>query len=116
MVANVTFHDDTLREMATWAARRYKLGRVDVLFSDRVPGKGYQHRSGVSYFQRGHACIELNTHRTISTLVQVLAHELAHCVALKRYRYAGHGRKFVKIGNELVHGWNAKQQQERGAI
>jgi SprT-like family len=103
----VRFHDDTLHEMARWAARRYKLGKVDILFCEYLPGAGFTHSSGRADFQRGRGFIELNEHRTVSTLVQVLAHELAHCIAIKRYGYRGHGRKFVRVANEMISGWNS---------
>jgi hypothetical protein len=115
MAATVRWHDDTLHEMARWAARRYRLGKLDIVFRDGYRGFGFEGGSGTAEFHRGHAFIELNSRRTISKLVDILAHELAHCVALKRYRYGGHDKRFIKIGNELVHGWNALQQQERGA-
>lgn len=114
MAAAIRFHGDTLREMARWAARRYKLGKVDVFFCEHLPGKGYTHGSGQADFQRGHGFIELNEHRTYASLIQVLAHELTHCVAIKRYAYRGHGSKFVKTGNELVAAWNSHAAMGRG--
>lgn len=117
MAATVRFYDDTVHEMARWAARRYRLGKVDIVFRDGYRGAGYEHGSGAADFQRGHAIIELNARRTYSKLVDVLAHELGHVVAIKRYHYGGHGAKFVKTANELIFAWNSHAaQREGGAV
>lgn len=116
MAAAVQFHDDTLRQMATWAARRYKLGKVNIVFVDGIPGAGYEHGSGLADFQRGRGYIELNMHRTYSKLIQVLAHELAHVVTLKRDRVAGHGPKFRRNLDELISAWNSYAKPEGGAV
>jgi hypothetical protein len=107
MAATVIFHDDTLHEMARWAAKRYQLGQVDIVFRDGYRGAGYEHGSGTAEFHRGHAIIELNGRRTYSKLIDVLAHELGHVVAIKRYHYGGHDPKFIKTANELIFKWNS---------
>lgn len=107
MAARVQFYDDTIHEMARWAAKRYRFPKLHVLFRDGFRGSGYEHGSGTADFQHGQGFIELNERRTHAKLCEVLVHELAHCVALKRYHYGGHGRTFVKVANELVVGWNS---------
>jgi hypothetical protein len=116
MATTVRFYCDPLREMARWAARHYKLGEVSILFSDNIPGKrkGYVHRSGATYYWRGGITVELNVHRRISYLVQVLAHELTHVVVMKRHGPSGHGPKFVKTANELISRWNSFAATRRG--
>ncbi|GEM_PF-5393074 len=103
----VRFLDDTLHVMARWAAHRYRLN-VQVMFCDGIEGKNRDGESGCAYFvRRGQAVIELNTHRTHSALVQVLAHELTHVIAMRRFGYEGHGPIFRRNLSRLVADWNA---------
>lgn len=114
MAATVQFHDDTLHEMPRWAVKRYHFRTLDIFFRDGYRGFGHEHGSGSARFWRGHALIELNERRTHAQLLQVLVHELAHCVAIKRYHYGGHGPKFSKVANELVSAWNSHAKQLEG--
>jgi len=114
MRTRIQFHDDTLHAMARWAAKRYRLGTVHITFRDGYRVAEYEGGSGTAQFCGRHAIVELNARRTYRKLVDVLAHELTHCVAITRYDYYGHGRKFVKTGNELVSAWNSHAAIGRG--
>lgn len=119
MAATVIFRNDTIREMATWAAKRYRLGRIEIIYCRSIEkSKCGRTRIGLTtpLGNKGPFRIELLEDRTLSFVVQVLAHELAHCITFKRHRYPGHGSKFHGVANELLDAWNshAKILQEGG--
>jgi len=114
MSQRVRVHEDTIHAMANWAARKYGLRHVSVFYRGRINGKNWQTRSGCTVsLGGGRFLIELNEHRSYSTLIQVMAHELAHCVTLKRDRMGGHGPKFVSNHMALVTAWNAYAAERR---
>jgi hypothetical protein len=112
----VTWHDDTLREMATWAARRYGLGVVHICWASKIEKPNHEPCFGrmLCLDRKPPFYIELLESRTHVFLIQVLAHELTHCIALKRYHYSGHKKKFVEIGNELISAWNRRNGEIAG--
>ncbi len=107
----VRFHDDPLRGMARWAAKRYRLGRIDVVFRDKIiGGRGWYHGSGCTYYPPDSCVIELSLRRTVFKLVQVLAHELAH---VKARPYGGHGPAFYREFKTIVTDWNRHVEELR---
>lgn len=119
MAATVQFHDDTIREMARWTAKKYGLGPVDVFFRSRIEdSKGWAAYDGLTHGRpgtRGPFYIELSQKRFYGQIADTLIHELAHCIATKNLRYCGHGPKFKRIKNELIAAWNS-HARERGAV
>lgn len=113
MTSRAYFHDDTLRVMANWAAKRYRLGSVHIFWRSYIPDPNRGLRcctSGATYYAKDGTSpffIELLQTRSCTFLTEVLAHELAHCIAAKRHQSDGHGPKFEAIHRKLLSDWNA---------
>jgi uncharacterized protein YjaZ len=111
MAANVIFHDDTIHEMARWAARRYRLRSVHIVFRDGIKRANGRASSGcVIVAESGFICIELNSRRSLNSLFDVLAHEYAHVIAISRHGTYGHGPTFKKILGKFIAAWNRKNE------
>lgn len=112
----VTWHDDTLREMATWAAKRYRIGHIQIVWRSKIEkpkGGGISSGCTICMDDKPPFFIELLEGRTHFDLIQVLAHELGHCIAIHRYRNHRHDKQFVRIANELIAAWNRRNEKRK---
>lgn len=115
MAARVRFYDDTLRGMALWAARKYKLRRLSIYYRSDMDAENWWGRCGLTVrHSNGAFLIELNQRRHYSTLVQTLAHELTHVITVKHDKTWGHGPKFRRNLERFIGEWNSHVAQREG--
>jgi len=105
--AQVRFRDDSLREFARWAAKSYGIERLDVIWRERIlDDDGKVSKGCANVFESGTQYIELSMANTYRKSIEVLAHEIAHLVVLRRCGYAGHGLKFATFLRGMIASWN----------